>query len=101
MHRVILGLGPNDKRRVDHIDRDPLNNQRKNLRICTQAQNTQNVRSRPKTSQFRGVCFRRGSWYAQACLERRVYHIGCFKTEEKAAEAARLWRAANMPFAVD
>ena len=40
MHRFILGAKKGEY--VDHIDRDGLNNQRSNIRICTQAQNCAN-----------------------------------------------------------
>lgn len=42
LHHLILGL-PGDKQLVvDHIDRDPLNNTRDNLRVVTRRENTLN-----------------------------------------------------------
>jgi hypothetical protein len=54
MHRDILGLLRDDPRVVDHIDGNPLNNCRANLRICTQAENTMNRRlDRRNTSGYK------------------------------------------------
>src|ERR1700722_4389868 len=41
LHREILNLRDN-KIEVDHIDGDPLNNQRSNLRVCSHRQNNRN-----------------------------------------------------------
>lgn len=37
LHRLIMGV--NDAMTVDHIDGDPLNNTRANLKVCTNAEN--------------------------------------------------------------
>lgn len=43
---------------VDHIDKDPLNNQKFNLRVSTNADNQKNVGKRSSnTSGFKGVSF--------------------------------------------
>jgi hypothetical protein len=42
MHRVLLNLSFGDKRVVDHIDRNGLNNQRKNIRVVTCSENYRN-----------------------------------------------------------
>lgn len=89
MHRVIAaatGLA-----QVDHKDNDGLNNQRENLRPCTAQQNCANRKKRPGlTSRFKGVRkFRSGPnpWMAQIKINSRAVHLGCFPTEELAAEA--------------
>lgn len=102
MHRMILGLAPGDPRQGDHIDRNPLNNQRANLRIGTGAQNAQNKGSTPgSTSRFRGVYLnpRTGRWRACVKLNGRTHHLGTFDDEEEAGRAAAAWRQDQMDFA--
>lgn len=90
MHRVILGLQHGDGKQVDYIDGDGLNNQRSNLRICTNAQNQHNRRQKVTgQSRFKGVTRHRQSkrWIAQINRHSAQRYIGSFDTEEEAAEA--------------
>jgi len=91
MHREVLGLGvDNGSDYVDHIDRNGLNNQRSNLRICTKSQNGI---SRPaqsnNTSGYKGVTWdkTRKKWKAQIMLNQKGIFIGRFNTPEEAATA--------------
>jgi AP2 domain/HNH endonuclease len=103
LHREVLGLAPDDQRRVDHINGDTLDNRRANLRIVTDAENAQNQGSRGGSSRYRGVTFdkSRGRWMATAMLNGRRTTIGRYATEIEAAEAAAEWRARNMPFSAE
>jgi hypothetical protein len=100
LHRMVLGLERDDPRRVDHINRNTLDNRRSNLRIVTDAQNAQNQGSRGGSSRFRGVTWdkSREKWMATGMLDGRRRTIGRFDDEAEAAFAAAEWRAEHMPF---
>lgn len=94
LHRVILEriVGrPLSKTEVtDHIDGNPLNNCRENLRIATNAQNGQNRgKARSNTSGFKGVYWhsRDGKWVAKINAYGKRKHLGGFTTPEAAYEA--------------
>jgi len=83
MHRLIMGLNSPE---VDHINRNPLDNRRSNLRHCTSGQNKVNTKLRKdNTTGYRGVDFmkNRKKWRARAGME----YIGMFSTSEEAARA--------------
>lgn len=103
MHRLILGV-TDPEIKIDHRDRDPLNNRRSNLRVCTQAENCQNRPGNPNTrSGYRGVSWHSGtnSWSARVTVNRVVHTLGHFTDELEAARAAQQFRLAHMPFAVE
>jgi len=90
MHRLILGLQPSDKRQVDHIDGDGLNNHRSNLRICTRIQNRQSSRKwKIGASRYKGVCWRsdRHKWLSRIRLNKKLIYLGLFDSEIGAALA--------------
>ena len=54
IHRLIMGFPEGMK--VDHEDGNPLNNQRYNLRICSNMENSRNSsKSKSNTSGYKGV----------------------------------------------
>lgn len=74
---------------VDHKDRNPLNNQRSNLRICSKAENQRNRKKIENTSsKYIGVhkhlC---GKWQAAVSYNREHFYLGLFETELEAAIA--------------
>jgi hypothetical protein len=75
---------------IDHKDRNGLNNQRSNLRVCTLSQNSANSRPAGK-SKYLGVSYliqnNHSYIQAQICKDHKVIHIGMFSTEEEAARA--------------
>lgn len=65
LHRLVLMLGTGSEMYVDHINHDPLDNRKSNLRLCTPLQNSFNQRRySSNTSGIKGVCQRGGKWQA-------------------------------------
>ncbi len=88
MHRVILNTPAGLF--TDHIDRNTLNNQRKNLRICSTSQNSMNSKMKKNnTSGFKGVDFhkRNKRWRVTIQLNEKRYFIGNFKNKIEAAQS--------------
>jgi len=88
MHRQILSCPPDLL--VDHIDHNGLNNCKRNLRLCTPAQNTRNsLSSANSSSKYKGVCWskREKKWTASIQFNKKAYHLGYFTDEIKAAKA--------------
>lgn len=89
MHREILGLTKGDKRHTDHKNHNGLDNRLSNIRTCSIAQNQHNQKPRKVTSCYKGVCWykRKNKWNARIGKDHKNYHLGYYKTEEKAARA--------------
>lgn len=94
MHRVILqrmlGRSLTRSERVDHIDRNSLNNRRNNLRLATPSQNNSNSGLRSNnTSGFKGVTWNRDHqrWMAYVNCDGKRRHLGYFYTALEAALA--------------
>lgn len=88
MHRLIL-LAP-DTTLVDHINGDPLDNRRENLRYATQSQQNANRHRTFGASRFKGVYRRRDGlkWCAQCRVPGgKQRYLGSFDSEEDAARA--------------
>lgn len=106
MHREIMGLKYGDKREVDHINRNTLDNRRSNLRIVTRSQQMQNVTPRKNTSsKFRGVTFDKGHkskpWRARAKVDGKMLNIGRYATEKEAAEVVLKIRREKLNYSTD
>jgi hypothetical protein len=103
MHRLVLGLRPDDPRQGDHINRDRRDNRRANLRVATAAENAQNVPARPNTSPYRGVHWdsTRGKWMARVKIDRKHVCLGRYDDELEAARVAAEYRAEHMPFSLE
>lgn len=81
MHRLLMDAPKGMV--VDHINGDPLDNRRSNLRICTQRDNTRNSKGTGTS-----LDKRRGTWRAEITVNRKRYYVGTgFKTQEDAMRA--------------
>ena len=85
MHRFIMGA-PAGKV-IDHIDHNPLNNQKTNLRICDIGNNAMNRCTRNKTG-FKGVYINNnGSIMSLINVNRKRLYLGAFNNIDDAARA--------------
>ena len=88
LHRLIMNADNNVQ--IDHIDGNPLNNSKSNLRFATSQQNSFNrSKSTKNTSGQTGVSWieRDKCWRAYITVSKKLHHIGCFKTKEDAIKA--------------
>ncbi|MDX9913919.1 MAG: HNH endonuclease [Candidatus Moranbacteria bacterium] len=91
MHRMIMGF---PSLQIDHKDRNGLNNQKSNLRLCSHGQNQMNRKSSGR-SRYLGVNFNKrihkGKVYeyirANIKVGEKILSLGNFPTEEDAAIA--------------
>ncbi len=89
-HRLVYFLHNNDwdihdtclDNSIDHIDRNPLNNNIENLRVVTNQQNSFN-------RDVKGYYFHkaRGKYHAQIKVDGKKKHLGYFVTEDDAHNA--------------
>ncbi len=91
MHRQILGITVAGMSVVvDHINGNPLDNRKCNLRAVTQSINQRHRLkiNRNNTSGLPGVTQKaNGSWMAQIWRDGKNRYLGVFDTKEEAAEA--------------
>lgn len=94
MHRVILSRmldrDLNSKEIVDHINHDPLDNRRSNLRLATTSENVRNGRRHMDgSSDFKGVCWdaSRSKYSARILVDGKNKFLGRFDDPVQAAKA--------------
>ncbi len=78
------------KSMVDHKDRNPLNNQKENLRICNVSQNQMNSSKKENaSSKYKGVTWNKRckKWQAQIVFNEIYVYLGLFESETEAALA--------------
>jgi hypothetical protein len=94
LHRVILGLRPEDAVEVDHRNRDTLDNRRENLRVCTRGDNCKNRgANKVRITRYKGVRKsgegKRGVQHYAAFIkvDGKYKHLGVYSNIEGAARA--------------
>jgi len=88
LHRLIAKAGPGQE--VDHINGNKLDNRRRNLRLCTRAENIVHwIRKRPGNNPCTGVHFdkRLGRWTAYITKDYKRRHLGVFSSLTDAVSA--------------
>lgn len=88
LHRLILNAKSNEF--IDHIDHDGLNNQRRNIRLCSPAQNSKNMsKHRDNQSGLKGVSLdkRRGNFRSRIKIGNKHVWLGSFRCALDAAHA--------------
>lgn len=94
----LLGVKTSKEIVIDHINRNKLDNRRKNLRICTKGINALNSKLRSdNTSGYRGVSWdkSKGKWFAHIGVNGENTYIGRYKTK---IEAIRAYREARKKY---
>ena len=88
MHKVIMGNF--DKGfDIDHINRNPLDNRKPNLRVVTHYQNKQNLGlNKNNSSGYRNISFdnKTGLYQASFCYKYKRYSVGMYKSLETAIQ---------------
>jgi len=91
LHRLIMDAPDNIL--VDHIDGNPLNNCRKNLRLAYHRQNSRNQIINKPVGEYKGVHKTKNSYAAQIQFNQKHYNLGHFSTAEDAARVYDLMAA--------
>lgn len=92
LHRFLLAPLPSFV--VDHVNRTPLDNRRRNLRIVTQRENTENSEGQQNgSSRFKGVAWttKRQKWTVFVGRKANRHLLGAFDCEIEAAQAYNRW----------
>ena len=88
LHRYIMNYIGNNI--VDHINNNPLDNRKCNLRIVTSKQNNMNkTSSQNSSSKYIGVCWDKykNKWATSITVNNKKKFLGRFKDEKEAAKA--------------
>ena len=75
---------------VDHVNHDPIDNRKTNLRLCSYTENGQNSRKKtPGKSNLKGVCWhnQKEKWFARITVNKKQIYLGLYDTEEEAHKA--------------
>lgn len=92
IYKKILGRDLNFNEKIDHIDRNPLNNERNNLRLVTNQENAFNQGLRTdNTSGVKGVYWSKksGWWCANISINNKTIYLGHFNSKEDATKVRK------------
>lgn len=90
LSRYIMGIAEdydvNDRKNsvvVDHIDHNPFNNKKHNLRIITCKENSRNRTGVDDCKFYKGVVFRNNYYSATICYKNNPVYLGQYKNSKK------------------
>lgn len=89
MHRVIMNV-TDSSIFIDHINGNPLDNRKSNLRVCTHLENSRNlVKKKNCSSQYKGVSWHKkyNKWQASIRIDGILLNLGRHQSEMDAAIA--------------
>lgn len=89
MHHIVFGTFPSDGL-IDHINRNPLDNRKSNLRVANKSENGMNRQeNKNNTSGFKGVTYlkKNNKWMAGIKINYKRKYLGSFNTALKASKA--------------
>lgn len=90
MHRHVMGLVKGDRKVVDHLNHNPLDNRKCNLRVTTSKENRRRSRKpSTNTSGYKGVHWhiKNNHWAATIKVDGKSIHLGVYSTAKEAALA--------------
>lgn len=88
MHRFIMGICDDTDKVADHINNDPLDNRKVNLRVCTKKENAKNRTSKKGASSvYLGVNISGNGFIARVGSGEDRKYLGYFSCEIEAAKA--------------
>lgn len=88
MHRQVIECPKGFE--IDHINRNPLDNRKENLRAVSHSENSQNrPKQRNNTSGYKGVFFdkRRNKWWSMKVKNKKRIYLGTFNSAQEASKA--------------
>lgn len=81
-------MKPGDGMLVDHINGNPLDNRRSNLRVCTKIENSMNRLANFKNKYGRkGVTMKHGVFATSITVNGKAIYLGSYKTADEAGDA--------------
>jgi hypothetical protein len=85
LHRLLLNAPKGIE--VDHINGNPLDNRKSNIRLCTRSQNNQNIKKTKGKIPYKGVSEKRDGYQVSVAKNGKRHWVGSFKTIKEAALA--------------